>query len=137
MVDGAEIVTPRRGRLLLLGILVAAVVLLSGAALRDTFTFYRTPSEVLTGRDAGARVRVGGEVVPGSLHSEGGRTVFRLRDGLAQVPVEQDADLPGTIREGQEAVVEGVVGTDGVLRSDTVMAKHGNEYRPAGEAAVR
>jgi cytochrome c-type biogenesis protein CcmE len=124
-------VTPKRARLLLLVVVLAGVGLLVGAGLQNTLTFYRTPSEVVHGSTA-QRVRLGGEVVPGSLRTDGGVTRFRIGDGTTQIEVEQVADLPGTIREGQDAVVEGVLDGGGVFRSDTVMAKHGNEYRPAG-----
>jgi len=125
-------VNPRQARLLLLVLLVAGGALLVAAGLQNTLTFYRTPGEVLD-RGAGQRVRLGGEVMPGSLRTEGGATWFRIGDGTAQIDVEQDADLPGTIREGQDAVVEGALDSQGVFRSDTIMAKHGNEYRPAGD----
>ncbi|MEU4244685.1 cytochrome c maturation protein CcmE [Actinoplanes sp. NPDC026619] len=121
--------TPHRARLLLTLVVVAGVALLVVAGLQNTLTFYRTPTEVLHG--ATARVRLGGEVVPGSLHSEGGFTRFRLADRTSQIEVEQAEDLPGTIREGQDAVVEGALDGQGVFHSDTVMAKHGNEYQPA------
>lgn len=122
--------TARRARLLLLALLLAGVALLVTAGLQHTLTFYRTPGEVLD-QGSGRRVRLGGEVLPGSLRTENGTTRFRIGDGVAQVDVEEDAELPGTIREGQEAVVEGELDDQGVFRSDTIMAKHGNEYRPA------
>lgn len=120
---------PRRARLLLLALVVAGAALLMGAGLQHTLTFYRTPSEVVQKPDA--RVRLGGEVVPGSLRTDGGTTRFELTDGTSRVEVEQVEDLPGTIREGQQAVVEGTLDGQGVFHSDTVMAKHGNEYQPA------
>jgi cytochrome c-type biogenesis protein CcmE len=122
-------VTPRRARVLLLTVIVAGAVLLIGAGLQNTLTFYRTPSEVE--QAPAARVRLGGEVVPGSLHTAGGTTRFELTDGTSRVEVEQVEDLPGTVREGQQAVVEGTLDGQGVFHSDTVMAKHGNEYSPA------
>jgi cytochrome c-type biogenesis protein CcmE len=122
-------VTPRRARLLLLAVIVGGVALLIGAGLQNTLTFYRTPSEVE--HTHAARVRLGGEVVPGSLRTDGGTTRFQITDGTSRVEVEQVEDLPGTIREGQQAVVEGTLDGQGVFHSDTVMAKHGNEYRPA------
>lgn len=121
--------TPRRARLLLLAVVVAGAALLMGAGLQHTLTFYRTPSEVQ--QSPSARVRLGGEVVPGSLRTDGGTTRFELTDGTRRVEVEQVEDLPGTIREGQQAVVEGTMDARGVFHSDTVMAKHGNEYQPA------
>jgi cytochrome c-type biogenesis protein CcmE len=123
-------VTPRRARLLLLLVVVAGVVLLTAAGLQGTLTFYRTPSE-LGGHSTGERVRLGGEVVPGTLRSVDGLTSYQLGDGGSRITVQQAADLPGTLREGQQAVVEGTLDGQGVFHSDTVMAKHGNEYRPA------
>jgi cytochrome c-type biogenesis protein CcmE len=123
-------VTPRRARLLVLLVVLAGAGLLVAAGLQNTLTFYRTPSEVRHERTT-QRIRLGGEVVPGSLHADAGLTRFQISDGAARIDVEQMADLPGTIREGQEAVVEGTLDAQGVFRSDTVMAKHGNEYRPA------
>jgi cytochrome c-type biogenesis protein CcmE len=125
-------VKPRRARLLLLALVVAGGALLMGAGLQHTLTFYRTPTEVQ--QTPAARVRLGGEVVPGSLHTDGGVTRFQLSDGTSRVQVEQVEDLPGTIREGSQAVVEGRMDSRGVFHSDTVMAKHGNEYRPAGDS---
>jgi cytochrome c-type biogenesis protein CcmE len=126
--------TPRRARLLLLLVAAAGVALLVAAGLQNTLTFYRTPTELLHTSEAHERVRLGGEVMPGSLHSSAGETRFRIGDGTTEIPVEQVADLPGSLREGQQAVVEGVLDAHGVFRSDTVMAKHGNEYRPAAPA---
>jgi cytochrome c-type biogenesis protein CcmE len=124
--------TPRRARLLLLAVIVAGAALLTGAGLQHTLTFYRTPSEVE--QSPAARVRLGGEVVPGSLHTRNGLTSFQLSDGTSRVEVQQVENLPGTIREGQQAVVEGTMDGQGVFHSDTVMAKHGNEYQPAKDS---
>jgi cytochrome c-type biogenesis protein CcmE len=128
-------VRDRRARAVLTLIIVAAVGVLIAAGLRDTLTFYRTPSEV---RDnaypAGERFRLGGQVVPGSMHSDSSGTRFDLTDGSARVTVVTGATLPGAVREGEEAIVEGSLDVDGVFRGDEVMAKHGNEYRPAGES---
>ncbi|MDG6110497.1 cytochrome c maturation protein CcmE [Dactylosporangium aurantiacum] len=126
--------TPRTSRWLLAAAVAGTAGILTVAGLQDTLTYYRTPSEVLR-QPTEARVRLGGEVVPGSLHRSGEHTRFRIGDGAAEVAVDQAADLPGLVREGQQVVVEGILGPDRVFRSDTVMAKHGNEYRAATAAA--
>ncbi len=41
---------------------------------------------------------------------------------------------PETFREGEDAVVEGRLGTDGVFDADHVVVRHGNEYRPSAPA---
>ena len=115
----------RRWPLVLIGLV--AVGVLVGASLQGTMTFYRTPSEI-TSAAVGDRVRVGGTVLPGSMVRENGVLQFRLTDGVREVVVRQGIDLPGEVREGQQAVVEGVVDGRGVLHADTVMNKHGNSY---------
>lgn len=125
----------RPGRLALVAVLLAAGGLLVTSALRDTLTYYRTPGEVLTDPDAGrARVRLGGEVVAGSLRRDGDLVVFRLADAGHQVTVRQRGVPPETFREGEDAVVEGRLGTDGVFHADRVLVRHGNEYRPSSPA---
>ncbi|MFE9955115.1 cytochrome c maturation protein CcmE [Micromonospora sp. NPDC005299] len=126
----------RPGRLALVAVLLAAGGLLVAGALRDTLTYYRTPSEVLTDPDASrGRVRLGGEVVPGSLRRDGDLLVFQLADTGHQVTVRQRGVPAETFREGEDAVVEGRLGTDGVFHADQVLVRHGNEYRPSSPAA--
>lgn len=125
----------RPGRLALVAVLLAGGGLLVTSALRDTLTYYRTPGEVLTDPDAGRHpVRLGGEVVPGSLRHDGDLVVFRLADADRQVTVRQRGVPPETFREGEDAVVEGRLGTDGVFDADRVLVRHGNEYRPFSPA---
>lgn len=125
--------TPRRAPALALGgLLVAALAVLTAAGLSGTLTYYRTPTQLADDPPrAGQHIRLGGEVVPGSLRESDGLITFRLTDGRRQVEVEQHGAPPGTFREGQQAVVEGVLGNAGVFESNTVMVKHSNEYRPA------
>ncbi|MFE9690173.1 cytochrome c maturation protein CcmE [Micromonospora sp. NPDC005806] len=122
----------RAGRAALLAVLLAAGGLLVTSALRDTVTYYRTPGELLDDPSvARHRVRLGGDVVPGSLHHDGDLVVFRLAEGGHEITVEQRGAPPETFREGTGAVVEGTLSPDGVFRSDQVVVRHGNEYRPS------
>ncbi|MGW4589741.1 cytochrome c maturation protein CcmE [Amycolatopsis thermoflava] len=138
---GAAAVSAARRRqgpvLLLTAIVVAGLVVLVVAGLQGTLVYYRTPSEAATvAADAGGgRMRLAGEVVRGSVRHSGEVTEFRLADGTRQVPVMVRGALPGTFREGEQAVVDGVLGPDGTLRSDTVAVKHSNEYRAPDEAS--
>ena len=122
----------RPGRAALVVVLLAAGALLVTGALRGTLTYYRTPGEVLRDPDAAReRVRLGGDVVPGSLRRDGDLVVFRLAEGGQEITVEQRGAPPGTFREGEGAVVEGTLSADGMFRSDRVVVRHGNEYRPS------
>jgi cytochrome c-type biogenesis protein CcmE len=122
----------RRGPLIALTTLVVlAVGILVASGLQGTLVYYRTPTEILDQRPPhGERIRLGGQVLPGSLREADGETSFRLADATHQIPVVQHGAPPGTFKEGRDAVVEGVLGADGVFTSDTVMVKHSNEYRP-------
>ncbi|MFC0005567.1 cytochrome c maturation protein CcmE [Micromonospora siamensis] len=127
----------RPGRLALVAVLLTAGGLLVTSALRDTLTYYRTPGEVLADPAAGRdRVRLGGQVVPGSLRHDGDLVTFRLADSGHQVAVRQRGVPPETFREGEDAVVEGRLGANGVFDADRVVVRHGNEYRPAAPEPV-
>lgn len=126
----------RRGPVLVLAVvLVGGTALLVTAALQDTVVYYRTPTEVVqTSSSAGRELRLGGQVVPGSLRTEGVDTEFRLSDGHTAVTVRTPAALPGTFREGEGAVVDGILQPDGTFRASTVAVKHSNEYRAPTDA---
>lgn len=120
----------RRARLALVVLLLVAIGLLVSAGLRDTLSYYRTPGEVLSAPAASReRIRLGGQVVPGSVRRDGGRTLFRLAEAGQEIPVAQRGVPPEAVREGRETVVEGVLGPDGVFQADRLVVRHGNAYR--------
>jgi cytochrome c-type biogenesis protein CcmE len=117
---------PVRWRIALLVLGVTGVlVLVLGAALDGTLTYYRTPSQ-LAASSAGT-VRLGGTVVPGSLHTSAGVVTFALTDGKATTRVRTTSIPPSSFRQGQNAVVEGVL-RDGEFDASSVMVKHSEKY---------
>ncbi len=114
-----------------LGTAGAALVLVGlGAAANGTLTYSRSPADLFVGPShVGERVRVEGTVVTGSLSEQTGVTSFVLEGGGARAEVKTTEVPSGTFRAGADAVVEGVLGADGVLDVDRVMAKHANTYR--------
>ncbi|MDG4798224.1 cytochrome c maturation protein CcmE [Micromonospora sp. WMMD1082] len=126
-----------RARVTAVAVLCLVAVGLAGLAakgLSESVVYYRTPSEIVAGQ---ARVhhdlRVAGTVVPGSVHQAGTETRLRLTDGTADIEVVHRGGLPGMFGEGRGAVVEGLLGADGILHAERVIANHDNEYRPAAD----
>lgn len=122
----------------LLALLVAGSVLafLSMVDLGENLVYYWSPSDLLARAEAKeALVRLGGQVVPGSLIWDRDKKFasFRVTDGTQEVPVQCHGNPPAMFREGIGVVVEGKLREDGVFHTDRVMVKHNNEYRAPGD----
>ena len=127
-------------RVLLIAALGVAVLVGAVAAvnLAPNTVYYLTPSEVYARTvQMGQTVRIGGLVEIGSLHSPPvGRSGFTneyefvITDGNAKVRVLTNGAIPGLLREGAGAVVEGSFAADGTFRATTVIAKHDERYAP-------
>ena len=121
--------------LVVVGAVAGALALLGASGLADTLVYYRTPTEVLAELPSeDDRLRLGGLVQTGSLERVGAEARFSVTDGVASVPVLYVGALPAVFAEGQGAVVEGWLRSDGLFVGDLVLVKHSNEYRPIGEA---
>jgi cytochrome c-type biogenesis protein CcmE len=94
--------------------------------------YYVTPTELVHRGPAavGERLRLGGLVAPGSVREAGETVRFVVTDGTTRVTVVGTGGVPALFREGQGVVVEGVYRADGTFAADTVLVKHGTEYRP-------
>ncbi len=114
-----------------LGVLGVAVGLVA-YALRDTITFFYTPSEITEKNVApGQRLRIGGLVETGSVQRDTGTTVhFVVTDTIKTLAVSYTGQLPDLFREGQGVVAEGRLDAGGVFVADNVMAKHDENYMP-------
>lgn len=124
-----------RTRLLLLSVIAPVVVLAVGLALwgmRDSISFFYTPSQAATAKPPpGRAIQLGGLVAPGSVvkHPDGG-VEFTVRDKVAADRVVFQGDLPDLFREGQGIVAEGAYRPDGVFEAKRVLAKHDEKYMP-------
>ena len=116
---------------------IAAVLLgvLLFGNLNDNLVYYLTPSEALARRadfPDGHRFRLGGLVEPGSVRRVAGGVAFVVTDGRRPVPVTHQGAPSQLFREGVGVVVEGSWAGDR-FRSDTMLLKHDEDYRPPGE----
>lgn len=123
-----------RPRVVVLLVLIAGSLAWVGTrALSGNLVYYVTPTELLAQQPPpGEQLRLGGQVVPGSVHSLSGIVNFVVTDGTTRMTVVHDGATPGLFQDSTGVVLEGTYGTDGAFHSDTMLVKHGEEYRPPG-----
>ena len=132
-------------RLLILAALGLAVIVGTVAAtnLADSAVYYLTPSEVYARTvQRGQTVRLGGLVKTGSLslkpvsfHGPNESEVV-ITDGNAEGRVIGQGAIPGLLREGAGAVVEGSFAADARFVATQVIAKHDEVYRAPSPGAT-
>ncbi len=123
-----------------IGLLVGLVVLLGGfgyliyGGIGNNLVYFLTPTELeAKGASAvGAPVRLGGQVVPGSVvwNAADVDLRFRMTDGKSTVEIHANRAPPQMFREGMGVVVEGRLQQGGVFDANNLLVKHSNEYRP-------
>jgi cytochrome c-type biogenesis protein CcmE len=112
------------------GVVLALAAALTLSALRDTITFFASPSELVQNPPPpGKRLRIGGLVKEGSIVKEGLLVRFDVTDGAQTVPVRYQGLLPDLFREKQGVVAEGTF-EDGTFIARTILAKHDEYYMP-------
>lgn len=123
---------------------VAVAAILSGlgytlwGGLEQNMVYFVTPTELIAkGKNAvGNPVRLGGVVVPASVHFASSLLTFNITDDKNSVPVETTKTPPQMFQESMGVVVEGALRADGKFSADRLMVKHGNEYRPPREGEM-
>ncbi|HEY7281791.1 MAG TPA: cytochrome c maturation protein CcmE [Actinomycetota bacterium] len=123
----------RKGRVVIaLVAIVGALVWVAAKGLSSSLVYYKTPTELLQeGHSAvGERLRLGGLVLPGTVHNAGARTTFVVTDDTTHMTVIDTGDLPELFRAGSGVVVEGDLGADGAFHADQVLVKHNGVYAP-------
>lgn len=111
---------------------LALAVGLSLWAMRDSVTFFYSPSEITEEAvPTGRAIRLGGLVEVGSvIHGVDGTILFSVTDNAASTPVIYRGDLPDLFREGQGVVAQGAFNAERVFEAGQVLAKHDETYMP-------
>ena len=108
-------------------------------AFRQNLVFFFSPTQVAAKEAPVDRTfRIGGLVENGTLkHDPDGLTVrFTVTDTAASIPVVYKGILPDLFKEGRGCVAQGKIGSDGVFRAETVLAKHDENYMPPEAGAA-
>ncbi|MGH7526584.1 MAG: cytochrome c maturation protein CcmE [Gemmatimonadales bacterium] len=136
----------KAGHKFLLGaaVIVGSVGLLIAQGVKETGVYFLTPAELAakTVSDPtfveNVGFKVGAKVVPGSIRRDpANRTIdFRVSDGIKTYPVTYRGLVPDTFTDANdiEVIVEGRLGSDGVIRATDVLAKCGSRYEAVPKA---
>ena len=128
--------TPRRKRLLTIGLLLAGMGIATALILRSfnqNLMYFYSTSDVAAGKaPIGRDFRIGGLVVAGSVNRAPDSLAvrFTLSDLKKEVTVSYTGILPDLFREGQGIVANGKLEADGTFVAREVLAKHDENYMP-------
>mgnify|MGYP000034594004 CR=1 FL=1 len=129
--------TPKRQKRLyiILGIVLGTslIVGLVMYSLNQNINLFYSASQISNGEaPVGARIRVGGMVVEGSVKraTDSLRVEFTLTDYEKNVNVVFTGILPDLFREGQGIIAQGKMDENGVFQAIEVLAKHDENYMP-------
>ena len=119
---------------ILMTVIIGSLVWLAVGGIRDTKTYYKTIPELAKMGSAAEnhRLRVGGDVAPGSIVKQGMRVSFVLHQGAQTLNVVYAGTdpLPDTFRDNAQALADGRLGSDGVFEANKVQAKCASKYAP-------
>src|ERR1700691_3266662 len=107
---------------------------LAYTGVQDSKSYYVTIKELNgMGNDAYAkRLRVAGNVVPGSIKRSGTRVDFMLKENDLTLPVSYTGTQapPDTFKDDSQALADGSFGRDGVFHANQLQAKCASKYAP-------
>ena len=125
-------------RYLRFGIVIAVIVValahLAYTGVQDSKSYYVTIKELNgMGQDAySKRLRVAGNVAPGSIKRQGTHLEFQLVEEGRMIPVVYSGTEapPDTFKDNAQALAEGKYGKDGVFHATNIQAKCASKYAP-------
>src|SRR5438309_9502326 len=117
---------------ILMVLIVGSLVWLAVGGVKETKTYYKTiPELAKMGQTArGQRLRVGGDVQPGSILKGPANVAFVLHQGTQTLKVVYSGTdpLPDTFRDNAQALADGRLGPDGVFEANKIQAKCASKY---------
>ena len=99
------------------------------SALNNNIVYFIDPTELISKKKTGQRLRLGGLVKSNSIVSIGTKIQFQITDGNNSVTVNYDGSLPDLFKENQGVIVQGIYDAN-IFKADTLLAKHDENYMP-------
>jgi cytochrome c-type biogenesis protein CcmE len=117
-----------------MAVIVIALGYLAYTGVQDSKSYYVTIKE-LNGMGNNAyskRLRVAGNVEPGSIKRQGTHLEFMLVEENRTLPVVYNGSEapPDTFKDNAQALAEGKFGRDGVFHATNIQAKCASKYAP-------
>lgn len=113
-------------------IILGVLAWLGISGYQESKTYYVTLPELRAqGEDAySLRLRMAGNVVPGSIRRQQGRVLFSLYQGEARLAVVYTGTepLPDTLVDDAQAIVTGRYARDNIFQAQQVQAKCASKY---------
>jgi cytochrome c-type biogenesis protein CcmE len=117
-------------------IIIGVLAWLAMGGISESKTYYKTIGELgqMGNQANGKRLRVGGDVVQGSIVRNGSEVSFMLvqNQGAAhkelKVVYSGIDPLPDTFKGGAQALADGKLGPDGVFQASKIQAKCASKY---------
>jgi len=115
-------------------VIVVSLAYLAYTGVQDSKSYYVTIKE-LNGMGPEAyskRLRVAGNVAPGSIKRQGTKLEFQLVEEGRMIPVVYSGSEapPDTFKDNAQALAEGKYGRDGVFHATNIQAKCASKYAP-------
>lgn len=117
---------------------VALVIGVMATSLSNGLTYYFYPSEAVANRAEfpdGARFRLAGNVVTGSITEAGPLTSFTVTDGSADIVVDLDGGVPALFADGVPVLVEGSWAGDRFVAEEALI-RHDENYSVPDEGGA-
>jgi cytochrome c-type biogenesis protein CcmE len=122
-------------------LILASLGYLAYTGVEETKSYYVTIKELrgMGDRAYSKRLRVAGNIQPGSIKRAGTRAEFILVEQDLSLPVIYNGTEapPDTFKDNAQALAEGSFGRDGVFHAKGLQAKCASKYAPQPEGAPR
>lgn len=116
-------------------VILVVLVWLGFTGVQESKTYYATIEELHAMRDRAyqRRLRVAGDIQPGSIRREGRKVHFTLRQNQLTLPVvyEGTEPLPDTFVDNAQAIADGRFTPEQVFVAKKVQAKCASKYEAA------
>ena len=114
-------------------IMLSAAVILILFNTKQNIVFFYTPTELLENNvSLEHKIRIGGYVKKSSFKKKSlNKYEFKITDNENELIIIYEGILPDLFREGQGAVVEGILNNQNHIVASKVYAKHDENYMPA------